>query len=74
MREARGREGVCPADRTYDIFEIRADGTPIWRAAVAGHENAVRRLHELSEKTSNELRMMHVSTETLVAVVNPPKS
>jgi hypothetical protein len=61
-------------DRTYDIFEIHPDGTPIWKAAVTGHEDAIRKLHELSENTRNELRMMHVPTKTLIAVVNPPKS
>lgn len=61
-------------DRTYDIFEIHPDRTPIWKGAVTGHEEVVRKLHELSGKIRNELRMMHVPTQTLIAVVNPPKS
>jgi hypothetical protein len=60
-------------DRTYDIFEIHPDGTPIWRTTVSGHEAAVRKLHELSEQTPNELRIMHLATKTLIAVANPPK-
>jgi hypothetical protein len=74
MRDAQGREGVSPVDRTYDIFEIDPDGYPIWKTAVIGQEAAIRKLHDISEQTPNELRMMHVATQTVVATVNPPKS
>lgn len=61
-------------DRTYDIFEIHPDGTPIWKMAVIGQEAAIRKLHDISEQTRNELRMVHVPTQTVIATVNPPKS
>jgi hypothetical protein len=34
-------------DREYDLFEVFADGSLIWRDSVTGHENAIRRLREL---------------------------
>jgi len=59
-------------DRNYDLFEILPDGSPMWKCAVAGHENAVQQLRELARHTSNELRIMHLSTNTIIAVLNAP--
>ena len=59
-------------DRNYDLFEILPDGSPIWKCAVAGHENAVQQLRELARHTSNELRIMHLSSNTIIAVLNAP--
>jgi hypothetical protein len=59
-------------DRNYDLFEILPDGSPIWKCAVAGHENAVPQLRELARHTTNELRIMHLSTNTIIAVLNVP--
>ncbi|MFY9731904.1 MAG: hypothetical protein WBQ04_03910 [Candidatus Acidiferrales bacterium] len=59
-------------DRNYDLFEILPDGSPIWKCAVAGHENAVQQLRELANHTRNELRIMHLSTNTIIAVLNAP--
>jgi hypothetical protein len=61
-------------ERDYDIFEVLPDGQPIWRAAVAGHENALRVLKELAVKTTNEVRMMHLPTKAVIAVLNVDKS
>ena len=59
-------------DRSYDLFEILPDGLPIWKCAVAGHENAVQQLRELARHTTNELRIVHLSTNTIIAVLNAP--
>jgi hypothetical protein len=59
-------------DRNYDLFEILPDGSPIWKCAVAGHETAVQQLRELARHTTNELRIMHLSTNTIIAVLNAP--
>ena len=59
-------------DRNYDLFEILPDGSPIWKCAVAGHHNAVQQLRELARHTANELRIMHLSTNTIIAVLNAP--
>jgi hypothetical protein len=54
-------------ERTYDVFEKLPDGSLMWREAIKGHENAVRRLQELSAKTPNELQLIHVETKTVIA-------
>jgi hypothetical protein len=59
-------------DRNYDLFEILPDGSPIWKCAVAGHENAVQQLRELARYTRNELRIMHLASSTIIAVLNAP--
>jgi hypothetical protein len=61
-------EGDC------DLFKVLSDGGLIWREMVPGHEKAVRKLVELSQRTSNEVRVMHVLTNTLIASMNGPKA
>ena len=46
------------------------DGTLLWRETVSGHEDAIRKLRELAENTKYEIRVMHISTNTLIAVMN----
>lgn len=57
-------------DRSYDIFEMLPDGSPIWRGTADGHENAIQKMLELSAKTANEVRVMHVPTSTVIATTN----
>ena len=57
-------------ERTYDLFEIESGGVVRWRCAVTGHEQAIRKLRELAETTENEVRVMHVPTHSIVAVMN----
>jgi hypothetical protein len=61
-------------ERDYDLFEVLPDGAVIWKETVPGHENAIRKLRELSKQTSNEVRVMHVLTKTLIASMNAPKA
>jgi hypothetical protein len=61
-------------DRNYDIFEVMPDGSPIWREAVTGHENAIRELQILAAKTTNEVRVMHLPTKTVIAAMNTRQS
>jgi len=61
-------------ERDYDLFEVLPDGAPIWRESVRGHENAVQKLKELAKRTSNEVRVMHVLSNTLIASMNEPKA
>jgi hypothetical protein len=61
-------------ERDYDLFEVLPDGGVIWREAVPGHENAIRKLRELSTRTANEVRVMHVLSNTLIASMNGPKA
>lgn len=57
-------------ERDYDLFEVLPDGSAIWKEAVHGHENAIRKLRELSVRTKNEVRLMHVLSNTLIAAMN----
>jgi hypothetical protein len=57
-------------DREYDLFEIFPDGSALWRHTVSGHEEAIKRLRELSMQTTNEVRLMHLPTGTLIASLN----
>jgi len=57
-------------DRQYDIFEILADGVPVWREAIHGKDNALRKSAILAAKTPNEIRVMHVPTKTTIATMN----
>ena len=61
-------------ERDYDLFEVSPDGAVIWRETVPGHENAIRKLVELSKRTSNEVRVMHVLSNTLIASTHGPKA
>jgi hypothetical protein len=61
-------------DRNCDIFEIFPDACPVWRGCVSGLENAIRKLQELAIQTSNELRVTHVPTKTVIASLNAPQS
>jgi hypothetical protein len=54
-------------NRDYDLFEILPDGSPIWKELVTGHEEAIRKLQELAKQTTNEVRLMHVPTNTIIA-------
>jgi hypothetical protein len=56
----------------YDLFEVLPDGAVIWKESLHGHENAIQRLVELSKQTSNEVRVMHTLTNTLIASHRSP--
>jgi hypothetical protein len=60
-------------ERTYDLFEILADGSPVWRVTVEGHSNAIAKLDEIASQTQNEVRVMHLPTNSVVAVMNNRK-
>lgn len=61
-------------ERDYDLFEIYPDGSPVWLCVVSGHEAAIAKLKELSEITKNEVRVMHLPTKSVVAVMNVPQA
>jgi hypothetical protein len=60
-------------NRDYDLFEILPDGSPIWKELVSGLTEAIRKLEELGKQTKNEVRLMHVPTNTIIATVNTPE-
>jgi hypothetical protein len=61
-------------DRGYDLFEILSDGSPIWRGAIRGRDDAILKLQELAKQTRNEVRAMHVPTRMTIAVLNERSS
>jgi hypothetical protein len=65
---------ICSVDRNYDLFEMLSDGVPVWRGAIHGREDALRKLEELAKQTRNEVRVMHEPTKTVIAVMNTPKT
>lgn len=60
-------------ERDYDLFEVLPDGAAIWKETVHGHQNAILRLIEFSKQTSNEVRLIHVLSNSLIASMNDPK-
>jgi hypothetical protein len=61
-------------DRDYDLFEVLPDGAVFWKETVPGHENAIQKLVELSKRTSNEVRVMHILSNRLIASMKGPKA
>jgi hypothetical protein len=61
-------------NRKYDAFEVLPDGTLIWKAAIVGHENAINKLQEVAKGNTNEFRLMHVPTKTVIATINAGKA
>ena len=68
MGSARRRG--APVKRTYDVFEKLPDGSLVWRETIKGHENAIRKLQELSAKTPNELQLIDLDTKAVVSTIN----
>lgn len=60
-------------DPTYDLFEIFPDGSALWKDTVVGHEDAMLKLQELASGTTNEMRVMYVPTNAVIATMNAPK-
>jgi hypothetical protein len=61
-------------ERVYDLFEIRPDGSPIWKEKIEGHENAIHRLREVAAQTQSEVRLMHLPDQSVIAVLNARKT
>jgi hypothetical protein len=57
-------------DRQYDLFEVLPDGAPIWRGSASGHDAAILKLRKLAAQTGNEVRVMHLPTKAVIAVIN----
>lgn len=57
--------------RKYDIFEVLRSGNPVWLMSVVGHEEAISQAKEIAARSRNELRVMHLPTNAVVAVVTP---
>jgi hypothetical protein len=60
-------------EREYDLFEKMPDGHLLWRSSVLGQENAIHALKELAAKTNNDVRVMHLQSQAVIATMNTPK-
>jgi hypothetical protein len=58
----------------YHLFEILPDRSVRWRGAVSDHEDAIHKLHELSTQTTNELQLIDIASQTLIATLHAPES
>jgi|HubBroStandDraft_2_1064218.scaffolds.fasta_scaffold1275794_1 hypothetical protein len=58
----------------YDIFELRPDGSLIWRQVIRGQQNARDRLNDLAAQVPNEFLLIHLRTDTIVASTNPSRT
>jgi len=61
-------------DRQYDIFERFPSGQLAWRAVKIGHEQSVLQMKELAARSTNEFVLMHVPTNTVIAIANERKA
>jgi hypothetical protein len=58
--------------KSYDIFEIFPDGTVSWRGTAFDQEDALSKLEALAALTKNEVRVMHLNSNEIVAKINAP--
>jgi hypothetical protein len=61
-------------ERTYDIFEVLTNCDLEWRDFAEGHDAALARARELAAGSKNEFRVMHLPTNSVVAVFNAKQS
>ena len=73
-RETPQRSQGLVVQRTYDIFEVLPDGEFVWRDFVEGLDATLARARELAAQSTNEFRVMHLPTHSVVAVLNAQKS
>lgn len=72
--DSTGQSQGLVLERTYDIFEVLPDGEFAWRDFVEGLDATLARARELAVRSSNEFRVMHLPTHSVVAVLNARKS
>jgi hypothetical protein len=61
---------IRAVDRKDDLFEKVEDGSLIWRGAASGLEAAVVELKKLASETPNEVKVMYLATQAVVATMN----
>lgn len=61
-------------NREYDIFQVLADGSLLWRATISGHSAATDKLQQLAMLESSEFRLIHLPDNTVIAKVNCSKA
>jgi hypothetical protein len=57
-------------NRVYDAFEVLPNGSLVWKAAVRGCEDVIKKLKQVAKDSPNEFRLMHIPTKTVIATIN----
>lgn len=57
-------------EREYELFELLADGTPMWRAHASGLRDVRVKLQEIAKTTPNECVAIYLPTKEVVARLN----
>jgi hypothetical protein len=52
---------------SYDVFEILADGTPLWKCCVNGRDAALQKMESLAATCEHEFRVIHLPSSVTVA-------
>lgn len=54
-------------ETTFDIIEVLADGTRLWKGEVFGLSAALKQAEAMAKDSKHELRVVHTPTETVVS-------
>lgn len=57
-------------EREYELFELLADGSPMWRGQASGLRDVRLKLQEIAKTTANECFAMYSPTKEIVARLN----
>jgi len=57
-------------EREYELFELLADGSPMWRGQGSGLRDVRVKLQEIARTTTNECFAMYLPTREIVARLN----
>lgn len=58
---------------TYDLYEMSPGGPPLWRCSTRGLSEALAKLQQLGQASSNEFYVIHLLTKEIVGRVNAPQ-
>ena len=61
-------------DRDYDLFQVLADGTLLWRGTVAGYGAAMDKLEQLALSEPCEFQLLLLPDKTVIATMNARKT
>lgn len=57
----------------YDLYEMSPTGPPLWRCSASGLSEALAKLQQLGQASSNEFYAVHLLTKEIVGRVNTPQ-
>lgn len=57
----------------YDLYEMSPAGPPLWRCSASGLSEALAKLEQLRQESSNEFYAIHLLAKEIVGRVNAPQ-